>query len=140
MGGSGDQIPPARPASWGPPRCADVLLLRLLRGRLRPYRPQLALVVLLQFIGTMAALYLPSLNADIIDNGVARGNTGYITRTGAVMLVVSLVQILCSSGAQTSSPYGPGGAVHTVTIGALPMSCNRRAFAMPIARPSRLRQ
>jgi ATP-binding cassette subfamily B multidrug efflux pump len=75
------------------------MLIRILQEHLRPYRPQLALVVLLQFIGTMAALYLPSLNADIIDNGVARGNTGYITRTGAVMLVVSLVQILCSSGA-----------------------------------------
>jgi ATP-binding cassette subfamily B multidrug efflux pump len=75
------------------------VLVRLLRERLRVYRPQLALVVLLQFIGTMAALYLPSLNADIIDNGVATGNTGYITRTGLVMLVVSFVQILCSSGA-----------------------------------------
>jgi ATP-binding cassette subfamily B multidrug efflux pump len=75
------------------------LLVRLLRGRLRVYRPQLALVVLLQFVGTMAALYLPSLNADIIDNGVATGDTGYITRTGMVMLVVSFVQILCSSGA-----------------------------------------
>ena len=76
-----------------------MLLLRLLRGRLRPYRPQLALVVLLQFIGTMAALYLPSLNADIIDSGVATGDTGYITRTGMVMLAVSFVQILCSAGA-----------------------------------------
>jgi ATP-binding cassette, subfamily B, multidrug efflux pump len=75
------------------------VLVRLLRERLRVYSPQLALVVLLQFIGTMAALYLPSLNADIIDNGVATGNTGYITRTGVVMLVVSFVQILCSSGA-----------------------------------------
>lgn len=56
-------------------------------------------MVALQFVATMAALYLPSLNADIIDNGVAAGDTGYITRTGAVMLAVSCVQILCSSGA-----------------------------------------
>jgi ATP-binding cassette subfamily B protein len=88
-----------------------VLLLRLLRGRLRPYRPQLALVVLLQFISTMAALYLPSLNADIIDSGVATGDTGYITRTGMVMLAVSLVQILCSAaavyvGARTAMSFG----------------------------------
>jgi len=88
-----------------------VLLLRLLRGRLRPYRPQLALVVLLQFIATMAALYLPSLNADIIDSGVATGDTGYITRTGMVMLAVSLVQILCSAaavyvGARTAMSFG----------------------------------
>ena len=40
----------------------------------------------------MASLFLPSLNADIIDNGVARGNTDYIWRTGGIMLVVSLVQ------------------------------------------------
>jgi ATP-binding cassette, subfamily B, multidrug efflux pump len=88
-----------------------VLLLRLLRGRLRPYRPQLALVVLLQFISTMAALYLPSLNADIIDSGVATGDTGYIIRTGMVMLAVSLVQILCSAaavyvGARTAMSLG----------------------------------
>jgi ATP-binding cassette subfamily B protein len=75
------------------------MLTRLLAEYLRPYRPQLAVVVLLQFVGTMAALYLPSLNADIIDNGVARGDTGYITRTGGLMLLVSLVQILCSAGA-----------------------------------------
>ena len=75
------------------------MLLRILKEYLAPYRPQLGLVVLLQFVGTMAALYLPSLNADIIDTGVARGDTGYITRTGAVMLAVSLVQILCSTGA-----------------------------------------
>lgn len=75
------------------------MLLRILREYLTPYRAQLGLVVLLQFVGTMAALYLPSLNADIIDTGVARGDTGYITRTGAMMLAVSLVQILCSIGA-----------------------------------------
>jgi ATP-binding cassette subfamily B multidrug efflux pump len=75
------------------------VLLRILKEYLEPYRPQLGLVVLLQFVGTMAALYLPSLNADIIDTGVAQGDTGFITRTGALMLAVSLVQILCSTGA-----------------------------------------
>jgi len=75
------------------------MLLRILKEHLAPYRPQMAVVVVLQFVGTMAALYLPSLNADIIDNGVVRGDTGYITRTGAMMLGVSLVQILCSAGA-----------------------------------------
>ena len=59
------------------------MLLRILRSRLAPYKRPLTLVVLLQFIGTMAALYLPSLNADIIDNGVATGDTDYIMRTGA---------------------------------------------------------
>src|SRR4051794_25090008 len=94
-----------------PRRRASEVLLRILKSHLNPYRPQLALVVLLQFVATMAALYLPSLNADIIDNGVARGDSGYITRTGAVMLGVSLVQILCSSaavyvGARTAMGFG----------------------------------
>ena len=55
--------------------------------------------MLLQFVGTVAALYLPSLNADIIDRGVARGDTGYIVRTGGLMLAVALVQIVCSVAA-----------------------------------------
>ncbi len=87
------------------------MLVRLLRQHLAPYRTQLGLVVLLQFVGTMAALYLPSLNADIIDNGVARGDTGFIARTGATMLAISLVQILCSAaavyvGARTAMSFG----------------------------------
>ena len=72
------------------------MLLRLLRTYLRPYKNSLLAVLVLQFVGTMAALYLPSLNADIIDNGVVTGDTGYIVRTGLLMLVVSLVQITCS--------------------------------------------
>ena len=70
-----------------------MMLLRLLRTFLRPYRKWLAWVVVLQFLATLAALYLPSLNADIIDKGVALGDTGYITRAGLVMLAVTLVQI-----------------------------------------------
>ena len=70
-----------------------MMLLRVLRTYLRPYRKWLAWVIVLQFLATLAALYLPSLNADIIDNGVARGDTGYITRAGLVMLAVTLVQI-----------------------------------------------
>ena len=75
------------------------MLLRILRTYLAPYKRPLGVVVLLQFVGTMAALYLPSLNADIIDDGVAQGDTAFITRTGGLMLMVSLVQILCSAGA-----------------------------------------
>ena len=87
------------------------MLLRILRTHLAPYRRPLLVVVLLQFVGTMAALYLPSLNADIIDNGVARGDTGYIVHIGAVMLAVSLVQILCTGaavyvGARTAMSFG----------------------------------
>src|SRR6476659_713597 len=75
------------------------MLLRLVREYVAPYRRPLSFVVLLQFVGTMGALYLPSLNADIIDNGVITGDTGYILRIGAVMLGVAFVQIVCSVGA-----------------------------------------
>lgn len=72
------------------------MLLHLLRTRARPYSRFLAGVVTLQFVGTLASLYLPRLNADIIDIGIVRGDTGYILRTGAVMLVVSALQVVCS--------------------------------------------
>ncbi|MET7961234.1 ABC transporter ATP-binding protein [Micromonospora zamorensis] len=75
------------------------MLIRLLRSQLRTYQRPLLAVVLLQFVGTMASLYLPSLNADIIDQGVARGDTDYIVRTGGWMLLVSLIQIVCSIAA-----------------------------------------
>jgi ATP-binding cassette subfamily B protein len=75
------------------------LLIRLLRERLRPYARPLLAVLLLQFVGTLASLYLPSLNADIIDLGIALGDTGYILRTGGWMLLVSAVQMACSVGA-----------------------------------------
>ena len=75
------------------------MLARLLADALQPYRRPLAAVVALQLVGTIGALYLPSLNADIIDNGVARGDTAYIIRTGAAMLAVSVVQVLCTVAA-----------------------------------------
>lgn len=87
------------------------MMLRLLRERLAPYRSSLAMVVVLQFVGVVSMLYLPSLNADIIDEGVAKGDTGYIARVGAIMLAVSLVQIVCSVvavwfGARTAMGFG----------------------------------
>jgi ATP-binding cassette subfamily B protein len=75
------------------------MLYSLLRERLAPYRTLLGAVVVLQFVGVVAMLYLPSLNADIIDRGVATGDTGYIVRTGAVMLGVTVLQVVCSVGA-----------------------------------------
>ena len=74
-------------------------LLRLLRTFLQPYRTWLLGVVGLQFAATLAALYLPRLNADIIDNGVAQGDTGYIVRAGLMMLGVALVQIAATGAA-----------------------------------------
>jgi ATP-binding cassette subfamily B protein len=55
--------------------------------------------VLLQLIQTLATLYLPTLNADIIDGGVVKGDTGYIFRLGGVMIAVTLLQIVCAIGA-----------------------------------------
>lgn len=74
----------------------DSLLSRLLVTYLRPYRRELAIVLVLQLVGTIASLYLPSLNADIIDKGIALGDTDYIVSTGGWMLAVTLVQIVCS--------------------------------------------
>ena len=71
------------------------MLVRLLRARLRPYTWLLVGVVVLQFAQVMASLYLPTLNADIIDKGVATGDTAYIWRTGAFMLAVSALQGVC---------------------------------------------
>ena len=83
------------------------MLLRLLRTHLRPYAGNLSMVVVLQLIGTIASLYLPSLNADIIDNGVAKGDTGYIVGTGGWMLGISLVQIVCTDRAPCTSARRP---------------------------------
>jgi len=87
------------------------MLLRIARTYLAPYKAQLALILILQLVGTIASLYLPSLNADIIDRGVAKGDTGYIFSTGGWMLAISLVQIVATVaavflGARTSMSVG----------------------------------
>ncbi|MFE5889166.1 ABC transporter ATP-binding protein [Streptomyces sp. NPDC002285] len=75
------------------------MLIRLLRTYLRPYRKPIAWLVLLQFLQTCATLYLPTLNADIIDKGVVTGDTGYILSYGALMIGISLAQVVCNIGA-----------------------------------------
>ncbi|UGT40306.1 ABC transporter ATP-binding protein/permease [Nocardia yamanashiensis] len=77
------------------------MLIRLLRSFLAPYRKQLVGVVVLQLISVMAMLYLPSLNADIIDDGVTKGDIGAIWSIGGLMLAVTAVQIV----AQGASVY-----------------------------------
>src|ERR1017187_8619710 len=67
------------------------MLIALMRTYLQPYRRQVALVVGLLVLQTVGNLYLPNLNADIINNGVVKGNIGYILRTGGVMLAIALV-------------------------------------------------
>jgi ATP-binding cassette subfamily B multidrug efflux pump len=87
------------------------VLIRLLRAHLQPYQGPIMLIVLFQFVQTLATLYLPTLNADIIDNGVVKGDTGYIMRVGGGMLAVTLVQIVCATaavyfGARTAMAVG----------------------------------
>jgi ATP-binding cassette, subfamily B, multidrug efflux pump len=75
------------------------VLVRLLRMHLRTYRRSLAAVICLQFVQTVAFLYLPRLNASIIDKGIATGNRAYIWRTGLLMLAITLVQAAFAIGA-----------------------------------------
>jgi len=87
------------------------MLVRLLRHHLRPYRGAVVAVLVLQLVQTIATLVLPSLNADLIDRGVATGDTGYILRIGGVMLAISLVQVACAAvavyfGAQAATALG----------------------------------
>jgi ATP-binding cassette subfamily B protein len=87
------------------------MLVRLLRQYLAPYRSAVVAILALQLVQTIATLYLPSLNADIIDNGVAVGNTHYIVQVGGVMLVISLLQVACAIaavyfGARTAMALG----------------------------------
>ena len=69
------------------------MLFTLIRRYSKPYLPYILAVLVFQLASTIAALYLPSLNAQIIDEGVARGDTDYIWRTGALMLCVALLQV-----------------------------------------------
>ena len=87
------------------------MLWRIVRDGLAPHRGALSLLVVLQLVSTIASLYLPNLNAAIIDEGVAKGDTGYIASTGAVMLAISFLQILASVyavylAARTSMSFG----------------------------------
>ena len=85
-------------------------MLQLLRY-LKPYRKQLVLVVALLLVQAVSNLYLPDLNADIINNGIAKGDTDYILRTGGFMLLVTLLLAGCSIvsvywGSKTAMSFG----------------------------------
>lgn len=75
------------------------MLIRLLRTYLARYKGHLAAVVGLQLVATAAMLYLPTLNADIIDHGVAKGDTHYILVTGGWMLAISAAQVISAIAA-----------------------------------------
>ncbi|SKB10154.1 ABC transporter ATP-binding protein [Aeromicrobium choanae] len=72
------------------------MLIALLRHHLRPYRVPVLVVCLFQLVQTLATLYLPGLNADIIDEGVAKGDVGRIWQVGGLMLGVTVLQVVCN--------------------------------------------
>ncbi|HXY94580.1 MAG TPA: ABC transporter ATP-binding protein [Acidimicrobiia bacterium] len=99
------------------------MLIRLIRTYLRRYRRLLILLVFLQFVQAMGTLFLPTLNADIINQGVLTGDTDYIWRVGALMLVITLVQVAFAvsavyCGSRAAMSFGRdvrGDLFHTVT-------------------------
>ena len=74
-------------------------LNRLIFTHLKPYWRELLAVLVLQVLATAMSLYLPNLNAQIIDDGVVKGDTDLIWRSGALMLLFSLVQAAGQIGA-----------------------------------------
>ncbi|WP_296183022.1 ABC transporter ATP-binding protein [uncultured Corynebacterium sp.] len=74
-------------------------LVRILITRSAPYTPYFIAVLVLQALSTAATLYLPSLNAKIIDEGVAQGDVNFIWRTGGIMLAVAFAQVITAIGA-----------------------------------------
>jgi ATP-binding cassette subfamily B multidrug efflux pump len=72
------------------------MLWKVLVRFLRPHQRLLIAVVVFQLAQSIASLYLPTLNADIIDNGVAAGDTDYILRMGGLMLLITVLQIACA--------------------------------------------
>lgn len=74
-------------------------LVRILFTRSAPYTLYVIAVLILQALSTAATLYLPSLNAKIIDEGVSKGDIDYIWRTGGIMLIVAFVQVITAIGA-----------------------------------------
>ncbi|HEX5058039.1 MAG TPA: ABC transporter permease, partial [Kofleriaceae bacterium] len=87
------------------------MLLRLLRLYLRPYGKPMAIIVVLQLAATIASLYLPSINGDIVERGVVTGDANYILVHGGIMLAIATVQIVCSAaavyfGARVAMSYG----------------------------------
>jgi len=115
--------------------------VRLLRTYLQPYRPQLLLVVILLTLQAIANLYLPNLNADIINNGVVKGDVPYIISTGAIMLLVTLLLAVFAIiavywGAKTAMAFGRDvrGAVFRKVLGFSQAETNHFGTASLITR------
>ncbi len=81
------------------------MLFRLIGRNLAPFKLPLTLIIVLQLLSTLATLYLPTLNADVIDDGVIKGNTGVILNLGAWMLAITAGQVVCAVGATYLSAH-----------------------------------
>ena len=75
------------------------MLFKLIVQFIKPHWPLVVAVVVLQLAQSIASLYLPALNADIIDDGVATGDTGLIIRLGGLMLGITIAQVAAAIGA-----------------------------------------
>ena len=99
------------------------MLIRLLRTHLRRYRGLLVIVLVFQALQTTASLFLPRINADIIDKGVLHGDTGYIWKHGGLMLLISAAQLVFTViaiyyGSRVAAAFGRdvrGRLFHQVT-------------------------
>src|SRR5215213_930221 len=86
-------------------------MTRLLRRHLQPYSGRIVLVLGLLLVQAIGNLYLPTLNGDIINEGVAKGDTDYILRVGGLMLIVTLALAIAAVlgvywGAQVAMGFG----------------------------------
>ena len=116
-------------------------MIPLLRQYLRPYVRQISIVMALLLVQAIANLYLPSLNADIINNGIAKGDTNYIIRTGGFMLVVTMLLGVCAVvavyfGARVAMAFGRDvrGAIFKRVAGYAQVEINHFGTASLITR------
>ena len=117
------------------------MLVRLLRTYLSPYAREVAIVVVLVLIQSIANLYLPNLNADIINNGVVKGDVPYIWRTGGIMLgvtvvlgVIAIIAVYWASLAAQGVGRDLRAAVFGRVLGFSSMEMNRLGTASLITR------
>ena len=122
------------------------MLWTLLVRYLRPAWPLIIAVIVFQLAQSIASLLLPTLNADIIDNGVVTGDIAYIWSTGGLMLVISLVQVVCAIiavyfGSRLAMGMGKNlraDVFHRVSTFMISTSCIRRRLCRLIALVQRL--
>jgi ATP-binding cassette subfamily B multidrug efflux pump len=116
-------------------------MIPLLRRFLQPYSRQLGLVMTLLLVQAIASLYLPNLNADLINNGIAKGDTNYILRTGGFMLLVTFLLGICAIiavyfGARVAMAFGRDvrGAIFKRVAGYAQVEINHFGTASLITR------